>query len=1151
MRQRHWFSSSVVALLFSAATIVSATERPIWNVGDVQTLEGWGGLKASSDGAILAIPGEATFDGGRQTQDVYRTYGLRVELHLPDERPVRIEVGIGSGREDKPVVARMVVRGAGWQSLVLPWSGFDFPKTFDGFLHRLARVSLSAQYEDGSEGTLLVRQVRVIQAERVALTANVRGKSVAAGEVATYDVTVGNCTDQPQSIVLSFDRAGFEAMTATVEPAMLQLEPGATASVAVKVNVPSRVPPGGHEIQTLRAIGNGTTSSSSVLSLTTAARLEHPYILHTKAGWDDVRAKIAAYDWAKEAADDYVARSDKWRVPGVRNPTTPKRGVPLFATAVEHDLMAAGIAYQATLDEQHAEKVRQFLLNLSNPQNGYPITRRGCDQASVQEGHFFQHIAMAYDMAIPSGVFSEADRDQIDQTLRLFVGLEGSFGGNISNWNISYQCGQLYASLILQDLDAANRMLYGRGALIDQFIQGTLNDGWWYEVSISYNTWCATEFSQVAIAMRPWGIDLVNQQFPVSLRPANQKPANEEEYGMSRARWGPIHRNSIGFKAMWDALPGMVDYRGVMFGLNDSTERKVGGAALEIAYYLYRDPAYAAIINRSGDRRNLLYGVPELPDSARADLSKRSTFADNAGVAVMRSQAENRPQREQIQAVLHYGDHGWYHGHFDRTNLVHLSRYGRSFYNPMMIWYGYPNFMYKFYVQTSVNKNMVVVDQKQQEPVESQRLLFHSGKMMQVVAVQSNARWSNPPYGGMRYWDQPHKTFADKTFAEGRSLTIPPDAPDWGAVTDYTEPILQRRLMLVTDDYVVLADYLKGEREHTYESLYQMKGFQGFDANAKLASHAGQWSRDPLGSAQFVTDCDWYDVMAPARGSFQFRWGEGADNAGTRTEQNEPGILNIDLHTLWPATQQIMVGTPPETHDVQKRVFWTIIGDDKNFAEGKFGAWVLGREDVEVAIEGVKRLTLQTRAEGSKLPTLFWANARIVTDDGKEIPLASLPVKLDNLLEPKTAGKDYFGGPIKIVGEPVANAVPAQPQDVKREGTVTVDLGGIRAAKLKVTLGGDFPLGDEAQRRKTVALKVVGREARFLTILEPFEDRRVIRRAEAMSADQIQVELTDGRVQTINIESFTTDDGHRITARIIESKDGQTLRSETTSSKME
>ena len=109
-------------------------------------------------------------------------------------------------------------------------------------------------------------------------------------------------------------------------------------------------------------------------------------------------------------------------MPQVQNPTNPKPGDWLFPTQEENNFMAAGIAYQLTGDAKFAEKVKTFLLRLSDPQNGFPVTRRACNQASVQEGHFFQHIAMSYDMTIPSGVFSPADRAQIDATLRLSSG---------------------------------------------------------------------------------------------------------------------------------------------------------------------------------------------------------------------------------------------------------------------------------------------------------------------------------------------------------------------------------------------------------------------------------------------------------------------------------------------------------------------------------------------------------------------------------------------------------------------------------------------------------------------------------------------------------------------------------------------------------
>ncbi len=73
-------------------------------------------------------------------------------------------------------------------------------------------------------------------------------------------------------------------------------------------------------------------------------------------------------------------------------------------------------------------------------------------------------------------------------------------------------------------------------------------------------------------------------------------------------------------------------------------------------------------------------------------------------------------------------------------------RQGRSFYNPETSWFGYASYMYKWWVQTSLSHNMVVVDAKMQEPAECAPLLFHTGALMQVMAAETTARWSNPPY---------------------------------------------------------------------------------------------------------------------------------------------------------------------------------------------------------------------------------------------------------------------------------------------------------------------------------------------------------------------------------------------------------------------
>lgn len=112
-----------------------------------------------------------------------------------------------------------------------------------------------------------------------------------------------------------------------------------------------------------------------------------------------------------------------------------------------------------------------------------------------------------------------------------------------------------------------------------------------------------------------------------------------------------------------------------MFGINDATEREVGGGSFELAYYAFRDPRYAAFIRCTPQRNDLIYGVPDLPEEPLETI--KGAYADNAGVLMLRS-GQKEP-RERIQAVLKYGTHGGYHGHFDHTGLLSLMRYGRSF----------------------------------------------------------------------------------------------------------------------------------------------------------------------------------------------------------------------------------------------------------------------------------------------------------------------------------------------------------------------------------------------------------------------------------------------------------------------------------------
>lgn len=1078
-------------------------------------------------------------DGTRDWRDYF---GVALELKLPDDRPVELGVQIKIPKQEarptfvEATKATIPLRGTGWHAVTLPWSAFDFQQAQPSFLKFAKELRLSARALDGAKnGEALTRNIRLVKGMSVALECAVRGKPAEQGKQAEYGVRVGNCTGERQCVMLDIQRHGWESMAASVEPAMMQLAPGESRECKVRVTVSSRVPPGGRETQTLRAIANGHGESAATLSFVTASALPHPYILQTSEGWKEIREKVKKFAWAREEQEKYVALADKWKVPEVPDAskivnTTDTMGPYLFATPEEKNLLAAAYSWQLTGKKYYAEKVKLFLMRFSDPKTGYPATFRGCNQGFVQEGHFMQNIAKSHDMILDSGTLNGAEREQVENAFRVFnesVRLELN-NGAINNWNVSEIIGVLYASLSMQDLALADRCLEGPSGVVDQMRHGIMDDGWWYECSVSYNIWVATEFSQVAVAMRPWGMDLANAWLPggysrnYSLVAWSMQPGL---YGMNFDKFGPVTQPCVNLKRMWDALPVFGDYQGTIFGINDTTEKPLyGNGGYEIAYYLYRDPVYAGIIKR-GKERDLIYGVGELPETT-PDLSDRSAYADNVGVAMLRSKAKE--PRERIEAVLHYGTHGGFHGHFDRTNLLALMRYGKSFYNPEMIWYSYAPYMYKFYVQSSMSKNMVVVDQKQQEPVESPRLLFHTGDLFQAAAVETNARWSDPPFGGMIYTDQPAKNLAEKQWLEGRSFPIPPDA-QYGEIGPYSDRVLQRRALVVMDDYIVLADYLKAEQKHTFDSLLQIKGFRSLEASEKkMARHDGQMTTDGKSAAQFITDCDWFTAKAPARASFE--------NDG----------LKLDVISLWPKNQEIMVATAPENMPVNKQIFFKVSGDGKTLAEGRFGAWILGRDTIDVSLEGVKSLALETRVAQSKSPTIFWASARIITTDGRELLLSDLPLAQENS-RPAEKGKDYAGGVVKIAGIPYASAVPGQPKDDKKAAMTRVDLTGLKAARFKAVIGGDFPVGDESQMRKTYSIRSQGREARFLTIVEPFEKDSKITSAEAAGPDKLRVKLTDGREQEITLKEL--DGAGKVEVRVVESRDGKTLREESTSGK--
>ena len=1171
---RFFYAAQCVVLYlvgFSAVAQPEAGVSPWLEIGG-QDFPGWTNLKPANGVATWTISEEAIFKYPEGTRGWYRAgfrtendssrdwrgyYGLQFEILVPRGRTLELQTTIATptpaagSRSDFIVLSKaaLTVEGsADWQCVTLSWTIFDFDQNQRAFLKFILELRLNGKFADGKGGEVKLKNIRLIRAPTIALEANVCGKAVSAGETASYDLTLMNCTDTAQEISLNFLKNSWEAMSASVEPSHFQLAPGATAACVVSVRVPENgIPPGGHETQKLLAVRSAGGASLAQIEFITTRDLPHPNILHTTHGWDEVRDKVAKYDWAKTRQLEYVNAAETWQVPQVATPEQrahgPEQHAYVFLNSDFVQLPKVAIAWQLTRNTNYAQKVALFLRRLADIKTGYPSAFAGTSMGEPQEGENFQSVAIAYDGILDAGVLSESDRRAIEHMFRLYMeSVEPVLTvGNIGNWNVAANTAALFCALSMGDLSAANRYLYGAGGFTDYVTKGIMDDGWWWEGSTSYNFWVAAELTQSALACEPWGIDLLHQEFPANFSKSTIVTpwALNPPSGVSFEKWGPSHRNTRSIKQLWDAVPLMTDYRGIAFGMNDGHEEPVGGSRMELAYYAFGDPAYVPLIKASS-QRDLIYGVPELPETT-AKPYLNSSVAENLGFALLRSQTTNRPPREQIQAVFKIGTQGGFHGHYDRASLDSVMRYGRSFWNPESIWWGYPNFMYKFYVQNSVAHNMVVVDQKQQEAVPSSQLLFFSRKMMQVSAQETDARWSDPPYGGMRY------TAAD---SGGGVASLPelmeknrqsfPFVTDqqWGELGPFGDRVVQRRLGIVTDDYIVIADYLKGEQPHTFDNLFQMKGFQEIQAaDKKLIRHDAQFSADPHSSAQFITDCDWYLASAPAVGKFQIQNGHGEEN-----QHNENGILKMDVHSLWPAPSEIMLAQPPEELGNEQWIKYEVSADGKVLAQGESGVWILGAVNLDVPVVDAKELTIKLITDGGKRKALFLASARFVAADGKELPLDA-QTTFENIEAPAKSGEDYYGGPIKIAGVPYAGAIPAQPLDNKNPAVIHIPIAGKNAVRFKATLGGDYPFGDESARRKVFAIRSQGTETHFLTVLEPYEDTPMVKSAVALSADKLRVELADGRVQEITIKNLDGD-GKNISAEITENKDGQIVRHE-------
>ena len=217
----------------------------------------------------------------------------------------------------------------------------------------------------------------------------------------------------------------------------------------------------------------------------------------------------------------------------------------------------------------------------------------------------------------------------------------------------------------------------------------------------------------------------------------------------------------------------MGDGRLPRFGDDVNSSIRGKGSLMEPAYHAYRDPAILALLSDQPSFESILLGrkiesQPKIP-------SLESRVFAGAGHAILRTQGE-----AGLTAAFTFGPYGGFHGHYDKLSFVFYG-YGKELAvdpgRARSQAYRLP--IHRNWYKATISHNAVLVDGQSQKPAAGKLELFQANqKCAAVVATCDQA------YTGVNH----------------------------------------KRLLLLTDRYLLVLDELQADKPRRFDWLYHNRG---------------------------------------------------------------------------------------------------------------------------------------------------------------------------------------------------------------------------------------------------------------------------------------------------------------------------------------
>lgn len=855
-----------------------------------------------------------------QVTDISEQEGIRLELELLDEELCELEIVLYPLHIARPeffpsIKGHTAVKGKGIHQVEIPFEQFEFRQMVRAFLNYLDSIAVRLV----SGGSVLLKSVKADSMGDFAVHIEESSKAGEAGDEIAYEFVLSNLSCKQRVVNIHQSLYGKECLTAEYAPFVV-MEAGEHRDYTVKVKMTEDIPAGGMEKSCFLFVPDGDGTQAKKITLYASKPRKHPYLFLHEEQWEKRKAAILQDESLYQAyVKQYEETAENWDVPAVSRAEDY-----VYPSYSQNGLFKTAVAWKISGKDEYLQKALRYLDGLLDEENGYLATnqsyfvfiedkeeytrgdfkvRRAVNAGWVQEAEFFNKVAMTYDLLYDC--FTPDQHRRMEACLRNYMKFAGwrLTDGDGNNFQLAETAAGLLCAMVLEDHGMVKRFLSGYNGYLDLLSSVFLDDGMYFEEASGYTKLAGEICFDIVNAAENFGIALKMAKVPASFdRNILHSPwAMREEWaedgkpflGMSFKRLERLTNPTRTLKDYFDCTAKLLTEKGILFSINDSNEHDFT-ELYKKAYYLYGEPLYQRIAGLSGMREPLL--EPEEPESY--ELGKQSVLLLGGGMGILRDKS--------TQAVLKFGTHGGYHGHYDRLSLASFIKDNQTFHNNEFAWFGYDSFLFKMWVQTSVAHNMVVVDGRMQKPSPCECVYYADTEEFHAVCAQTETEWMDPPYGGQTPY--PLLFPEEKCRAEGRFILTPEQKREQGAIGDYSEPVFQRRLLVLFHGYCIVWDYLEGKEEHQYDCLYHPMG--RFENENKLDfTYKKRFSEDPFGAGQFILNC--YTACAEGTLNLQFH------EAKEKVNGNDI-IANVPEASIWrayPQSGEVTIGKYPYKSD--------------------------------------------------------------------------------------------------------------------------------------------------------------------------------------------------------------------------------------------